>query len=110
MLVLCAHVHVIFRLARDVEMLAVWNGDRWCQIQALDNGHYGPVVERWDMWKPGTETPAIPCTPQAVYALIHFRLQTPEAIRELAGLAREALHRHRAAPVPMQMTPEFSNN
>lgn len=110
MVILAAHVLVAFKPARDVVLCAFWNGGRWVEIQVWEGGEYGPIVEHWDTWKPGTETPAIPCTPDAVRALVLFRLADPSAVRELVARARAALERNEHASLPMQKTPEFSNN
>lgn len=109
-----AAVVVTFEPADGVRLAAVWDGSRWATVHVLDGGTYGPVVERWDMANNATQTPGIPCTPEAFAALVEYRvLHTPGA----AGLARLAadylapLERWpEGRTVSRSGVPEFSRN
>lgn len=83
-----AAVVVMLEVVSDVRAVVVWDGGRWATVHAVDDGRYGPAVERWDMHDPWTGLPRIACTPAALEELARFRLEeTPGAAELVATLA-----------------------
>lgn len=81
MAVRCAAVVVTFEAGPGVDVAAIWDGSRWCQVHVVEDGGFGPQIETWDMWDRWTESAAIPCTPEALRELVEYRLSDPDAVR-----------------------------
>lgn len=86
-----AAVVVSFEPVADVRLAVVWDGGQHATVHTLEDGRYGPVVERWQMVDPWTDCPRIACTPAALAELVVFRLEsTPGAARLVATAAELA--------------------
>lgn len=80
-----AAVVVVLEVVADVRAVVVWDGGRWATVHAVDDGRYGPAVERWEMHDPWTGLPRISCTPAALEELARFRLEETHGAAELVA-------------------------
>jgi len=83
-----AAVVVAFEPVAGVRLACVWDGGPHATVHTLEDGRYGPVLERWQMVDPWTGCPRIACTPAALAELVAFRVEeTPGAARLVATAA-----------------------
>jgi hypothetical protein len=87
MMVHGAAVVVAFQPVADVRLAMVWDGGQYATVHTVDDGQYGPVLERWEMTDPHTGHPRVACTPAALAELVRFRVEETPGAAELVAAA-----------------------
>jgi hypothetical protein len=109
MAVLGAAVVVTFEMGATT-YAAAWDGGEWATLHVVDDGRYGPPVERWQMFHPALGHPVVECTPNGLLEVVQFRLADAAHQTGLIDVVG------RRAPVPLKAkfcwwgVPEFSAN
>jgi hypothetical protein len=109
MVVLGAAVVVTFEAGATTYAVA-WDGGEIATVHVVDDGRYGPAVERWEMHHPTLGYAVIPCTPAALLELVQFRLADTSGEPALAAVAGHLEPVEQNTGRGPWRLPEFSNN
>lgn len=85
---------VVFDTFSGLRFAASWGGGPYVQIHAVEDCGPGLAVDAWSVWDDVLDLPTIPRTLEALEDFVRARLDDPDAVRTLVGLADPAVRFH----------------